>query len=114
MYSKQLQHDINYCCLHLLSVIRLSSPYLNVLVAVGAIILYIDIIITILPTTEILTQTVLCNVSAVLPSFCIKGIIQRSPTPSACSNKGCYSKSTFYRAGASSFEVVRPLGGGIR
>ena len=41
--------------------IRLSSPDLNYIIGVGAIILYVDIYLFIIPTTDHLVVTVLCN-----------------------------------------------------
>ena len=45
-----------------LRVIRLSSPNLNMLVGIGAIILYADIIVTVLPTAGELARSIECNV----------------------------------------------------
>jgi len=44
-------------------IIRLTSPYLNCLIAVGAIILYINMYIYIVPATNMVTEAWLCNVS---------------------------------------------------
>lgn len=50
--------------LFLCRIVRLSSPNLNLLVGIGAIILYMDIIITVIPTTSKVVNTILCNVSS--------------------------------------------------
>ncbi len=42
---------------------KLSSPKLNYLILFGAITLYIDIYLYIVPTTDPLAVTLLCNVS---------------------------------------------------
>lgn len=44
--------------------IRLTSPRLNYLIIIGAILMYISIIIYSIPATTQLTATVFCNVSA--------------------------------------------------
>ena len=43
--------------------IRLTSPNLNYLIGVGAIILYLDISLSVIPITDVKAVTVLCNVS---------------------------------------------------
>ena len=43
--------------------IRLSSPNLNYLIGIGAIVLYIDICFFVIPSTDKVTVTVFCNVS---------------------------------------------------
>lgn len=43
--------------------IRLTSPNLNYLIGIGAIILYIDIYFFVIPSTDKVAVTVFCNVS---------------------------------------------------
>ena len=43
-------------------VVRLSSPNLNFLVGIGAIILYADIIVTVIPNADRLSRSIDCNV----------------------------------------------------
>ena len=44
-------------------VIRLTSPYLNTLIVVGAILLYINAGILAIPTSTVKARTIACNVS---------------------------------------------------
>lgn len=57
------------------SVIRLSSPKLNILIGAGAIVLYIDIIVTVLPGATQDLQTLKCNVSII--DHQLKGSVER-------------------------------------
>jgi gamma-aminobutyric acid type B receptor len=43
--------------------IRLSSPNLNYLICAGAIILYLDMILLVIPSTDMMVVTVLCNLN---------------------------------------------------
>ena len=49
---------------YILRLIRLTSPNLNYLIVVGAIILYIDISVSVAPTTDLKVVAILCNVSS--------------------------------------------------
>ena len=49
--------------------IRLSSPNLNYIIGAGAIILYIDIYLFVVPTTDSDTVAVLCNVTSWLTAL---------------------------------------------
>ncbi len=42
--------------------IRLTSPNLSYIIGVGAILLYVDVYLTVVPTTDKDAVTVLCNV----------------------------------------------------
>lgn len=61
-----LWHTLCFFCYVVLlsfSVIRLSSPNLNLVIGSGAIILYIDIIVSTLPIVGETPQTAICMVS---------------------------------------------------
>ena len=51
-------------CSHSCRLIRLTSPNLNYLIGIGAIILYIDISLSVVPTTNPEVLVVLCSVSS--------------------------------------------------
>ena len=52
-----------YLPLNLHRLIRLTSPNLNYLIGIGAIVLYIDVCFFVIPSTDKVTVTVFCNVS---------------------------------------------------
>ena len=69
-------YPVLYCILHVLvlhitviklfsyRLIRLTSPNLNYLIGVGAVVLYIDIYFFVIPSTDPVAVTVYCNVSS--------------------------------------------------
>ena len=67
MYKKIVikVNDINFVFIRL---IRLTSPKLNYFIGIGAIILYIDISLSVAPTTDPKIVTILCNVSKRIPT----------------------------------------------
>lgn len=51
------------CVKPILRLVRLTSPYLNLLIGAGAIILYINICCTVVPSTNPNVVTVFCNLT---------------------------------------------------
>ena len=49
--------------------IKLSSPNLNYLIIAGALILYVDVYLLVVPTTDRLVVRVLCNITAWLTAI---------------------------------------------
>ena len=46
--------------------IRLSSPNLNNIIGIGAVVLYVNVIALVVPTTDMQIAAVLCNVSIII------------------------------------------------
>ncbi len=58
--------------------IRLTSPNLNYIIGVGAILLYVDVYLTVVPTKDKDTVTVLCNVSMLLLLLTFVVVVKRA------------------------------------
>ncbi len=46
--------------------IRLTSPYLNLVIGLGALILYLNMFVHIIPSNDNVTEQWLCNVSVMI------------------------------------------------
>ena len=58
-----ISHNILY------RLIRLSSPNLNYIIGLGAIVLYLNVIILVVPTAEPHVAVILCNVRMYIPAY---------------------------------------------
>ena len=57
-------HFIDHCTHHICRLVKISSPYLNVIIIVGAMFFYVDVILTGLDsnTVSLSTGDILCQV----------------------------------------------------